>query len=774
MKKIRLSILLAAFVVFLSNAQTNFQKLKGAIESAPAVVEGKIIRQSSFQDEKTGNIFTKNYLWPTTLFKGIADRDTVIFLTRGGRVGDIISTVSHTVQVSQNQGGIFLLHPSRAISNHFEISSYIERLTYDREYEAYFEGGHEKYPSWRFMREEVGRICGNDVTVERISSSELLLLDIPEFCVKLANPVLDAINKKVTFDVKAKSNIAGLEFARADIPLKYPQELLGSNIVQNGKVEAVKAESTNTSFYDLNIHDIVDDKFMLTLSSSCNGGESGFVLGTEFEKIAKVTVEVQEYGDLGTINAESFDVDGFAKYFLDGVCQEFVEKCVVGQVPLEGCEITSIETGPFAGGIGQYITFHGTNFGDGIKGEVIVPNADNAGLTGVLIEGIDYWNNQTFFSNWSDTEVTMNIASKIDGVSTGPFGSGSWTIDPDFTSQTTSLPCYVDVEIDYNLKVAQVVSSKKLKMVGLAKLPTESPEGNIEWYIQDGINSDQSLTNKGITFEKVFAVADKAFCDWESQTGVHFKYKGITSARGNKSDTKFVLYFTNLINPNYAMETTRTVSLTPCGDTQLYFATRLTDADIAIDTTPNWYIDTGSDISPGQTDFYSVLLHEIGHILELNHVMDIDPNTTVDDPSIMYFKTSKGMSKRTIDSKSIDAVELLRDRTIDAQLLGQCFYGYKFNTLPPSCPSTVKTIDYEVKSDIDIPSLVKAGDIINVDLLNIPVSPKIYFYLFNSYGILLNKNTIGKFDSYYLPSGVYYIKVVIGRESFVKQVIIID
>ena len=155
MKKFRLSILLAAFVVFSSNAQTNFQKLKSAIESAPAVVEGKIIRQSSFQDEKTGNIFTKNYLLPTTLFKGIADRDTVIFLTRGGRVGDIISTVSHTVQVSQSQEGIFLLHPSRAIFNQYEISSYIERLTYDREFEAYFEGGHEKYPSWRFMREEI-------------------------------------------------------------------------------------------------------------------------------------------------------------------------------------------------------------------------------------------------------------------------------------------------------------------------------------------------------------------------------------------------------------------------------------------------------------------------------------------------------------------------------------------------------------------------------------------------------------------------------------------
>jgi len=137
MKKFRLTILFAFLAIISSSAQTNYQKLKNAIESTPIIVEGTIIRQSCFEDKNSGNIFTKNYLLPKVVFKGAANRDTIIFLTRGGRVGDIISTVSHSVQVSQNQEGIFLLHPSRIISNHYEIFSYIERLTYDREYEAY-------------------------------------------------------------------------------------------------------------------------------------------------------------------------------------------------------------------------------------------------------------------------------------------------------------------------------------------------------------------------------------------------------------------------------------------------------------------------------------------------------------------------------------------------------------------------------------------------------------------------------------------------------------
>ncbi|HHH54463.1 MAG TPA: hypothetical protein ENK91_12455 [Bacteroidetes bacterium] len=125
MKKFRLTILFALFVIISSSAQTNFQKLKNAIENVPIVVEGEIVRQSCFEDKNSGNIFTKNYLLPKVVFKGTTNRDTIIFLTRGGRVGDIISTVSHSVQVSQNQEGIFLLHLSRAISNHYEISSYI-------------------------------------------------------------------------------------------------------------------------------------------------------------------------------------------------------------------------------------------------------------------------------------------------------------------------------------------------------------------------------------------------------------------------------------------------------------------------------------------------------------------------------------------------------------------------------------------------------------------------------------------------------------------------
>ncbi|HHH53902.1 MAG TPA: hypothetical protein ENK91_09610, partial [Bacteroidetes bacterium] len=255
------------------------------------------MKQSCFQDERTGDIFTKNYLLPTEIFKGLNSRDTVIFLTLGGRVDDIISTVSHSTQVSLSETGIFLISQSLRLPEFYEISSYIQKLPYDRDFEAYFEGSHEKFPSWRLLREGVGVICGKDVTINRITLSDLQAFDIPEFCVKLDNASLDVPSQRVSFDVMAKSSIAGLEFARAEIPLKYPTELLGTNIVLNDKIEASKGIVINTSFYDISMYDVQDDEMVLAITSSCNGGESAFVLGTEYEKIADVTVDVETLGN---------------------------------------------------------------------------------------------------------------------------------------------------------------------------------------------------------------------------------------------------------------------------------------------------------------------------------------------------------------------------------------------------------------------------------------------------------------------------------------------
>ncbi|HHH54462.1 MAG TPA: hypothetical protein ENK91_12450, partial [Bacteroidetes bacterium] len=264
-------------------------------------------------------------------------------------------------------------------------------ILYDREYEAYFEGGHEKFPSWRLLRENIGSMCGKDVTIERITFSDLQTLDIPEFCVKLDNASLDVPTQRVSFDVMAKSSIAGLEFARAEIPLKYPTALLGTNIVLNDKIEASKGIVINTSFYNISMYDIQDDEMVLAITSSCNGGESAFVLGTEYEKIADVTVDVETLGNLGSINPDDFEVDGLAKYFLDGACQEFDEKCAEGQVPLVACIVNEVVLDPIqiASGVGQFVEIIGDNFTTSpIVCQMVIPDADDGGVTSIYTSGV--------------------------------------------------------------------------------------------------------------------------------------------------------------------------------------------------------------------------------------------------------------------------------------------------------------------------------------------------------------------------------------------------
>jgi len=765
MKKFRLTISFVLFVIISSSAQTNYHKLRKALESVPIVAEGKIVRQSSFEDENSGRIFTKNYLVPKVVFKGNTNRDTIIFLTRGGRVGDIISTVSHSVQVSQNQDGIFLLYPSRAISNQYEIFSYIERLTYDRTYEAYFEGGQEKYPSWRFMREEVGRICGNDVKIKRISSQKLAVLDVPEFCVKLANPILDAVAKKVTFDVKAKSNIAGLEFARADIPLRYPKELLGSNVVLNGKVEAIKAESTNTSFYDLDIHDIVDDKFMLTLSSSCNGGESGFVLGTEFEKIAKVTVEVQEYGDLGTINAESFDVDGYAKYFLDGACQEFVEKCVVGQVPLGVCNITSTSTQPFAAGTGQVISLIGSGFGNPSSGYLKIPDADKAWGSSFVISGTD----TTYIDSWTTNNINIKIFSRVTLPSgkKHSMGSGLWEIT------TASDYCSQMVDVEYSVRTTRRASDNKELMVGLGFLGTPTnpnPTGTFQWYLYDSI--PPMLTDSGVTIADVEAVVQQAFCSWETTSGLDIQYMGRISSPPIPNDHKFTVGYTSTVPSNRLAET-QVLTTNSCDADDSFFAGRLHDADISLNNSLKWYVSLDTLIpDTSYADLFSTVIHEIGHTLLLQHSMDTIPNGENDDRLMYYFK-SKSKIKRTIDPKTIKGIKLIVNRSKAMEAPGECFHYLLLDTIPQIyCEPVANEQPSKDLCSYQLNRVLWAGDLIELkfDDLNYHQAE-----LYSVAGILVG-STKGKINLFLSTSkmmkGLYFLRFSCGKNIVVEKIVL--
>ncbi|RNI23685.1 IPT/TIG domain-containing protein [Rufibacter latericius] len=125
-----LPIFLLAAGFFLSNlvqAQDNCQliplSLEERVQAAQVVVEGKVIGQRSFWDEKHENIYTANQVEVFKVFKGVPTAGTVEVITEGGTVGLDMHVYSATLQLKKQQQGIFFLQKpsSKAVKTGYTV-----------------------------------------------------------------------------------------------------------------------------------------------------------------------------------------------------------------------------------------------------------------------------------------------------------------------------------------------------------------------------------------------------------------------------------------------------------------------------------------------------------------------------------------------------------------------------------------------------------------------------------------------------------------------------
>ncbi|HHH53559.1 MAG TPA: matrixin family metalloprotease, partial [Bacteroidetes bacterium] len=266
--------------------------------------------------------------------------------------------------------------------------------------------------------------------------------------------------------------------------------------------------------------------------------------------------------------------------------------------------------------------------------------------------------------------------------------SGLWRIEPFFPA----MPCEVEVEIDYSLFATTVLD--EFRTFGLAQADSITSGGTRNWYIVDGIDTDTSLTKYGISHEKVENVAKAAFCDWERATGINFEYKGIVPSHSSEDD-KYTIYFQNLgIGTLMFSDVRRQFYI--CDSSQ-YLGGRIIDGDFAVNSYYPWFFNHEDTIGLGSSsayDFYSVLLHEIGHSLGLEHSMDLDSNGYY-DTKIMYYRDTLLQDRRTIDDKSANGVKWLIEKTkLEVSNANGCFSnGFTISTSSAlaACNSTTPT-----------------------------------------------------------------------------------
>jgi hypothetical protein len=149
-------------------------------------------------------------------------------------------------------------------------------------------------------------------------------------------------------------------------------------------------------------------------------------------------------------------------------------------------------------------------------------------------------------------------------------------------------------------------------------------------------------TNTAATSE--FDAAAKA---WRCATGINWVVSpSTTTINVSTSDAESVVRFdvgNELATNVLGVAASR---YTGCNIAGAGFRWYVKEVDVTFDNATNWYYTSGTAINNSQSDFYSVAIHELGHGLQLGHVIDAN--------RIMYYASTTGTQNRNLAPLDIE------------------------------------------------------------------------------------------------------------------------
>ncbi|TAG55774.1 MAG: hypothetical protein EAZ27_06365 [Cytophagales bacterium] len=320
------------------------------------------------------------------------------------------------------------------------------------------------------------------------------------------------------------------------------------------------------------------------------------------------------------------------------------------------------QVGAVRGGTEDFITIKGAGFGDNRNPSVSKIEFKNADVGGIgdysLIEPDD-----SDYINWSDSEINVKVPSlsKEDAIlalKDKSAGSGTIKITNLLNSASTS---------SNNIKVNVPISFLNRRS-GNIKLRTnfvrQKCVNGIEFVLHSSVQGNQPAIN----------AIEKALADWNLALGSSYqlslKRNGLQPAFDNTpnpfstNDKKNIISFGNNYNSseNGAMVTSRPTDILPSPNKAFINNTdigiRLDGYQFSNNTSLSWdYNITGNSITNNKYDFYGAFLHEVGHTLGLNHI--IEPTN-----ALMYYATEinpTSSNRFTLTSDGGKAIEAVQD-----------------------------------------------------------------------------------------------------------------
>lgn len=736
MKRNVINLVLLSFVVFSSHL-CFCQAIPNEILSKKIVVEGEVVSQKfRYRNVDKGLIETLNFIKVKKKLKDATVTDTIIFLTNGGIMQGFLESSSHSPKLVIGQKGLFAIDKYEIKEDKFISNFDIDNNIFIN-YNTNLQHACDLFSKNLFTQMAKKP---NEFQNSTLNTSK-------EFCIKIENIIPNFTSNTISFDILGKSNQQGIKLSEVNIKVKYPKRNLGDYIVNNVKIEAQKSTILLDNIYQLDLSDFTDTIVEINVLSDCiipSTRSNYYELDTIFENLLSLTLKVSNWGFLGDLTLEDFQFEGTAKFINEtNSCEEFDDLCVEnGSFQLGFCDIFQAITGPFGAGVQQEITFKGLNYGT--TGKIEIPNADDGGATNITINSTD----TRWVKLWSDTEIKVLISSIAPD---HPMGSGKWIIKP-----TINLGCHQDIEIEYAISNTLVASNTE-RMNSIAT-NTFSGNDKFKWYIdKTAIETNSFLAAQGITYLDVYNVCNQAFCDWELASGLEFNFEG-DNPNGSSNDQKYTVTIGSL-GGSILANTSTEISIGLCDlNTDPFIDGRLRDADIIIDENQPWFVSLNTPIPSTKYDLYSVMIHEIGHMLLMYHA----------NQGTMFYSTSLGANARNIDTKLLNGIEVQKNRTLVS--LNGCLNGYALNTSISGCTtSTYENFDKNT-------SLLTQ----NIFLQNNPTElnfkleiDEVLVFDFNSNLLYKNVDKSHIFIINYLHSGVYIIRYRIGNKYFNSKFVVL-
>ncbi len=490
-------------------------------------------------------------------------------------------------------------------------------------------------------------------------------------------------NQKVTgtssmyfeFDVFVSANNSNTYYSNAIARIDFNTAVFGYNLEASGNITLTRGSSFSSSTYETKVYDVSSSRVNISLNE-----KSGLTswnrtkLTTTAVQLYHVKIEILPTAVNGNANITFQEIDFtsmFSSYSLSAT-GNYTTEMSYDNTTYTNSPAFAINLGPVIqsfspwnvkAGAGESLYIYGSNFGT-TQGKVSFKNADRGGSQ--YIDGIS-----GYIQSWSNTQIEVIVPSNVHDNFTNTWasaGSGDFQV---ITSTGKAATSPYDLTVDYSL-------------LNFA-IPLPTNDGR-QYLVKNGSTNGMVFTLHSNVASNSSAVKciEKALCAWSGYLGIEMKLEKnasggyVTVSSPNQTGRNVIWKNTSR---KYGMGTDRFASACPVSGKSYYYRKDKTDIEFgnyAVNTA-SWDYRTSGTVSSGYGSFYNAFLHELGHALGLDHV--VDPN------ALMYYSIDINNSQPIIELPSTGGMPLTavnRIYTDSRNINWGCSGIAKISKVPPT------------------------------------------------------------------------------------------